>query len=68
MAVFTTVSKNKVTWEAREQAVVTTDVFLNIGDGYNLKISNDYKLIIGEAISVRSDTPWTPITKDKVNY
>ncbi len=56
-------TSNKSTGSNTWPTVITTDInFLDIGNGFNLLISDDYKLQIstGEV----SETPWTPTPKN----
>jgi hypothetical protein len=55
MAVFTTVTKNSLAFPA-PAVNVTGPFFLNIGSGFNLLISTNYKLIIQPG---RNVTIWT---------
>ena len=46
MAVFTTLAKKRLSWAAPVTENTGSAYYLNIGGGYNLLISNTYKLII----------------------
>ena len=62
--VYTTTPKasNGLSWTSPSSEV--TDVFFEITDGYNLLISDSYKLIIDPA---RGETIWTKIEKSNFN-
>lgn len=58
MAVFTTLTKNRLSWPSPETTVAGGSAkYLNIGDGFNLLIGNGYKLIIQPG--GRQDAVWT---------
>lgn len=65
MAVFTTTSKSKLSWQAPVTVQVGQDYFLDIGSGFNLLISDTHKLIIQPG---RAGTTWTPETKNKYTF
>lgn len=56
---YTFTSKNSVTWPS-SNTTAGADQHLDIGAGYNLLVSDDYKLIIDPA---RSGTNWTLYNK-----
>ena len=67
MAVFTTVSKNRLNWEAPEQGSGSdTDFFLDIGDGFALNIGDGFSLIATPA--GRAGTPWSTTGKQKLDW
>jgi len=58
MAVFTTLTKNRLSWPAPETTVAAGSAkYLDVGSGFNLLIGNGYKLIIQP--SGRVDQVWT---------
>ncbi len=60
MAVFTTLAKKRLSWEA-PATVSGTAKFLNIGSGFNLLVATDYKLVIQPG--GRQNTVWTERNK-----
>lgn len=62
MAVFTTVSKNRLSWSAPAVTLADSNYFLDVGSGFELLIGSSYRLIIQPG---GSRTTWTPITKSQ---
>ena len=61
MATFTTVSKNRLTWEAPPVTPVTGNEYvLEIGSDFQLLIGSGFKLVIQPG---DIETVWTPVTK-----
>lgn len=56
-------NKNKYSFPG---TVTESEVFLDIGDGFNLNIGDGFILQIGT--SERNETPWTKINKKKLTF
>lgn len=62
MAVFTTISKQKLSWPSPPTVSRASEYVLRIGGGFDLLIGGGFKLIIQPG---ETETQWTPITKSQ---
>lgn len=60
-AVFATETKEKLNWQAPSNSTIRGNKYLNIGSGFNLLISNSYKLVIQPG----NETQWTEVVKTR---
>lgn len=65
MAVFTTLTKQKLSWVAPQTVAVGSNYFLNIGSAYNLLIDDTHKLMIQPG---QAGTTWTTLTRQKFTF
>ena len=69
MSTFTTISKNRISWEAPPSvAVGEPEVDFIFSDATDFLFSDAVDYVFKEATSLRTETAWTPITRNKTTY
>ena len=63
MAVFTTLTKKRLSWPSREVIIITEIVDFVFSDSTDFLFSDGTDYVFSEGTSERTPTPWTPTTK-----